>query len=288
MSHEETNPICDDLEALRECTEHGLPRRAQTARTVRARLARSYPEGPLMKFTRSVGSRPVVATAIGIALAAIAMVAIPISYVRTVGYQATLSLPSTDFAQSGAIAAEFAKVMNTKEYNFNQDGAQGTTITARVPVRSRRVVEGLAQAFAQTLAMRGIGASSQVAPVTRQISGNVYAAMANRIYEFHVSRDGKTNEEIAAELRQQFEAAGLPGAEVQVTGDGNETRMEMRYEAPPGSPSGEEKQFNITIGGNGGQAGAKASESRPVPAGSGMQRQVVAQPPARAGGAARK
>jgi hypothetical protein len=146
-----------------------------------------------------------------------------------------------------------------------------------VPVRPRRVIEGLAQAYAQTLAMRGIGARAQVVPVTRQISGNVYAAMANRIYEIHVSRDGKTNEQVAEELRQQFEAAGLPGAEVQVSGEGGQTRMEMHWEAPPDSPPGEEKQFNVTIDGEGGQASKTAPGSGPGSVG-GAERSVTVKP----------
>ena len=251
MSHHGKNPICEDMETLRECTEHDLPSREETARAVRARLGRTLREGSIMKFTRSAGFRPVAATAISVAIVAIALLVIPISYVRTVGYQATLSLPSVNLVQGQGIAGEFAKLLNTKDYNCNLDAVNGATIMARVPVRSPRVVKGLAMGYAQRLALRGIAARSQVVPVTQRFSGNAYAAAANRLYQIHVNSDGKTNEQITEELSAQFEAAGLPGAVVRVTGDGSQLRMEMQWQAPPGDSSGGEKQFEVTVDGKG-------------------------------------
>jgi hypothetical protein len=203
-----------------------------------------------MKLFRSLRARPIVATAIGVAVVAVALLAVPISYERTVGYQATLSIPSVDPSQCESIAADFAKLLKTKEFNYSQDAKSGTTITARVPVRPRRVVEGLAMAYAQTLSMRGLSARTSVTPVTQRILGNVYAAAANQIVEIHVTRDGKTNEQIAEEVREQLAANGMPGADVEISQEGDQMRMQVRWEAPPGDSLAGEKDFNISIDGH--------------------------------------
>jgi len=250
MSHDEKNPIREDLGALRTSTQRNLPSQDDTAWAVHARRVRAAREGITMKIIRSISRRPIVATAFGIAVVAVMLLAIPISFERTIGYEARLTLPSVDPAQCEGIASEFAKVLKTKEFNYNQDVKEGTTISARVPVRSRRVIEGLAMAYAQALAARGISARSQVLPVTQRISGNVYAAAANEIIEIHVSRDGKTNEQIATEIREQLAAAGLPGAEVDVTQEGGQTRMQMTWQCPPGDTLACEKQINVSIDGS--------------------------------------
>ena len=251
MSHSAQDLVREDLEVLRECTAHGLPSREETARAVRARVALASREGSIMKLYRFASMRPVAGSAIGIALIAVALLVFPISYVETVGYQATLIVPSVSSTQGQRIAAEFAKLLDTREYTCTLDAANRVTIAARVPLRSHRRAELLAMGYQQTLAVRGIGATSQVVPVTRQISGNVYAAAANQLYRIHVDSDGKTNEQIADELRQRFEAAGLPGAVVRVWGEGSHRGMSMEWKAPPGYVCEGEKSFQITIDGKG-------------------------------------
>ncbi len=254
MSLDERNPIRDDMEALRRTTQRDLPTQEKTARTVHTRLERASREGPVMKLVRSLRARPLITSAVAVGVVAVALLAIPISYERTVGYEAKLILTSVDPAQAQGIASDFAKLLKTTEVNFMQDAASGTTITARVPVRPRRVIEGLAMAYAQALEARGMGARSSVAPVTERISGSVYAAAANEIVEIHVNRQGKTNEQIAEEIREQLAAAGLPGADVQVMQNGDQMQMRMEWQAPPGDSLACQKQINVSIDGQGQEA----------------------------------
>ena len=231
VNHDEENPIHEDMDALRRSTQRDLPTQEETARAVQARLARASREGSIMKLFHSLGARPIVATAIGIAVVAVVLLAIPISYERTIGYEASLALPAVDPAECERIAGEFAKLLKTSEFNFNQDVTEGTTITARVPVGSRRLVEGLAMAYTQALAARGLSARSAVVPITQRISGNVYAAAANEIIEIHVNRDGKTSGQIAEEIREQLAGAGMPDSYAEVARGASAWRPLARSEA---------------------------------------------------------
>jgi hypothetical protein len=232
VKNEDMSPIREDLDSLKRTSDADIPTQNDTARAVHARMAREDREGSIMKAFRSLRGHPWLATAMAIGAVAVVLLAVPISYERTIGYEAKLTLAPTG-ADAQQIAGEFAKVLKTKDYNVNDSG-KGIEISARVPLRSQKVVQGLAMAYAQSLGMRGVEAKWRVVPVTQRISGNVYAAGANELVEIRINRDGKTTAEIENEIREQLAAAGLPGAEVHVTEEGGQTRMEMMWQAAPG------------------------------------------------------
>ncbi len=187
-----------------------------------------------MKLIRSLAARPALATAVTALVIAVALLAVPISCVRMVGYEATLSVAGIDATRAVDIANEFGKVLKTRaDYDRAPDASGQVVFKARIPEGSRRLAQGLCMAYAQSLAMRGLSARTNLLPIREKVSGNVYAAVS-RIFEVHVQSDGKTNEQIAQEIRDQLAAAGLPGANVEVTQEGGRMQMRMTWEAPPG------------------------------------------------------
>ena len=244
-----------DMDALGARNRRNLPTQAETARAVQARLTRATREGSMKKLAHVLSARPAIPAALGIAVLAAILLVLPIPLERTIGYEVRLRLPEVDAERGQAIAAEFGRLLRTADcrYAARPQGSaesEGSTVTARVPDGSRRLLQGLSLGYAQRLAMQGVAARAAVTPIRERYTANVYAAAAAEIHQLRVNVDGRTNEEIAAELQAQFEAAGLSGAVVTVTGSGDQLQMEMQWTAPPGAPSEGEKEFHITMEGN--------------------------------------
>jgi hypothetical protein len=127
---------------------------------------------------------------------------------------------------------------------------RGVTLSARLPLGSRpRIEKGLA-ALAPTIASLGPTARTEIRPIVERVSGTVYAMANARIVNLHVDREGKSTTEIEADLRAQLAAAGLPGAAVSVTQEGDQMRMQMNWEAPPGDSLDAPVEVNITMDGS--------------------------------------
>ena len=218
--------ICSDLRALSDRSKRDLPATERTAQGLWNYNLRRSEEGSLMRVLHSLKNHPVMATVLGIAVVAAVLLAVPISYTKTTGYQATLEISNASRVDIDAIAREFGKVLDTEHIKV-MAGAGGGRISASLPVRSAGTLEGIASSFAEALTMRGISATAGVEPVTERVTGNVYAMAANGIVEIRINSEGLTDEEIEDEIRAQIEAAGLEACLVDVeTGEG-EKRIEI-------------------------------------------------------------
>ena len=186
-----------------------------------------------MKALHSLKTHPAMTTVLGIAIVAAVLFAVPISYTKTTGYQATLEISDAGNVDMETIAREFGKALDTEDVMVMAGFSGGGRIFARTPVRSAGTIEGLTSRFAQALTEKGVCASAEVEPVTEQITGNVYAAAANEIVEIRIDSEGMTDEEIEDEIRTQIEAAGFDACLVDVaTGDG-EKRIEVGIQCDP-------------------------------------------------------
>ena len=244
--------LAEDLKALRHVTDRNLPTLEETARVVDEHLTRTAREGFMMKTFRSVRRRPFLATAVGMAVVAACLLAVPIPYSRTTGYEVQLRLDSSklDPNQAAQIAAEFRKALKADNLSVSMDtGRAEYVLIARVPLSPRRTVERRAGVFARTLMAGGIDARPKVLAITERVSGSVYAAVANEVIEIRINGQGKTTAEIEEEIRTQLAAHGLPGAQVTVTQQGEQIRMQMHWEAAPGESLGTEKTINIQFDG---------------------------------------
>jgi hypothetical protein len=227
--------IRSDLEALSERSKRDLPTTERTAQGLWNHNLRRSEEGSLMKVLHPLKSHPAMTTVLGIAVVAAVLLAVPISYTKTTGYEATLEISDAAGIDIDGIAREFGKALDTEDIKV-MAAAGGGRITASLPVRPAGTLRGIALSFAKALTMRGISANARVEPVTEQVTGNVYAMAANGIVEIRINSEGLTDEEIEAEIRAQIEAAGFEACLVDVeTGDG-EKRIEIGIQCDPEDP----------------------------------------------------
>jgi hypothetical protein len=225
----DSDRIDSDLKAFSDRSKINLPTIEQTAQRLWKHNQRRSEEGSLMKFIHSLKSHPAMATALGIAVMAAVLLAVPISYTKTTGYRATLEISDATGVDVDAVAAEFGKALDTENVMVRA-GAGTARIAADLPVRAAGTVKGMASGFAMALTERGIPAAAEVERITERVTGNVYAMAADGIIEIRVNSEGKTDEEIEDEIRAQIEAAGLEACLVDVeTGDG-EKRIEIGIE----------------------------------------------------------
>jgi hypothetical protein len=230
-AHPGSDPIRSDLRALGKSTERDLPSTEHTAQALWEHNLRASQEGTAVKVLHSVRARPWLATALGVIVVAAVLLAVPVSYTRTTGYEVTLELSGAapPGEQIKTIADGFAKALDADNVSV-QASFEGTKVVAHLPLRPRLIVDGVAQAFAQTLTESGIPAKAKVHPLTEQVTGNVYAMAANEILEIRVNSEGKTDEEIAGEIRTQLEAAGFESAMVEVVSGDDQMKIEIGVE----------------------------------------------------------
>jgi len=169
----------------------------------------------------SIIQKPLWATAAGVAVLA-AILVCPVPYSRTVGYELTVT----------NAAGRVAKVR----------------------------VAGKNAAFAERRAaeLRTHGAAVVVAARTERVWGSVYAMAKDKLLDVHVDlSDGKTDAEVADDIRNQLAAGGwtaddvqvqrsADGSSVSIVGhDGNGRAMKVVREAQGGT----EKDLDFQVGG---------------------------------------
>ncbi len=237
-----------DFDSLRRTALRGLPSIDETARALERRRGSSTREGFLMKTLQTLKMRPWLTTATGVAVIATLLLAVPISYTRTIGYEVSLGLVNVqELAQGQKIGSELGKAIGAENVSVSSNRAAGTSVIARVPSRSRAFVQGTADAFAADLTRRGIPATAEVRRLTEKISTNLYAYAEDRVFEIRVNREGKTPAQIEQEVREQLEAAGFGDATVSVSQDGERTEIHIQRTNQEGS--GESIDPQITIEG---------------------------------------
>ena len=246
MSERRHDDLERDLESLRTVTERGLPTIQHTARTLAARSAgrpqRPIEEGFWMRSRRFWSARPGLALAGTALLAAMVLGIVPVSYDRTIGHDVTLSLgtPALESAAIGRIASELERTLGAREVRITTPFGGGSPIlAARVTGGSGRAIERTADAFASALAVRGIPASVQVEPRREHVSTNLIACAMDRVVELRIERAGRSLPEIEADIRAQLEAAGVRNPQVQVSQEGDQTRIDIEGETQESGGPGE-------------------------------------------------
>jgi len=244
----------EDLRALHTASERDLPTIESTARILQASRAGHNPGGFLMSIFNRFQARPWPATAVAAVVLAAILLFVPISYQKTVAHDATLTLavPGLDLDQVKKIAAEFKTALHVDGVSITQEAGSGAVLIARVSSRSASPVARVAQAFAEGLSGRGIPATAQVTPRVERVLGSVYAYALDNIINIQVTSDGKTTEQIAAEIRDKLEAAGVENPMVEYRQEGDQTSLmiQMEKSCAPGEDSAACcPQVNVTVDG---------------------------------------
>ena len=164
--------------------------------------------------------RPLWVSAAGIAVVA-AILVCPVPYTRTVGYELTVT------------------------------NAAGRVAKLRVPAKNA------AQAERRAAELRKHGATVTVAARTERVWGSVYAMAKEKLLDVHVDLDGKTDAEVADDIRSQLAAGGWTAGDVQVQRSGDSSSVEIDAEDGSGrkmkvvrkASGGNEKSLDFQLGG---------------------------------------
>lgn len=243
-----------DLEALRSLTMQHPPDLETSLRAARRRATGETGEGFSMAL-RFLSRRPGLATALGVLVVALGLLAIPMSFERTVGYDVALTLGGGNLSQErvAEIAQELSRTL----------GATGASVTGRneegratwvLGASAKGDARAAAAAFAKELSALGYAASVTATPRRETVTGSVYAYAMSRVIQ--ISTDGKSAAQLESEIRDRLAAAGVTGAEVSVTDvgdDGRAIRIESR--SPDGVPHPEIPELVLTRDGQPIEAG---------------------------------
>ncbi|MGZ3442331.1 MAG: hypothetical protein ACXVDD_22580, partial [Polyangia bacterium] len=168
----------------------------------------------------SIIRKPLFATGAAVAVL-VAVLVCPVPYTRTVGYELT--------------------VTNHK----------GRVAKVLVPAKSA------AQAERRAAELRKSGAAVIVAARTERVWGSVYAMAKEKLLDVHVELDGRTDAQVADDIKQQLASGGWSADDVTVersadgstvaieAQDGNGRHMKLVRKAS----GGEEKSMDLELGG---------------------------------------
>ena len=204
---------------LKELAESSARGLPTLAQTARAVAdARAHRTGGSI-MSKIIG-KPLWVTAAGIAVVA-AILVCPVPYTRTVGWELTVTNPA------------------------------GRVARIRVPGKSGALAERRAAE------LRKHGATVAVAARTERVWGSVYAMAKEQLFELHLVFDGKTDAEVADDIRSQLSAGGWTPGDVQVQRSGDSSSVEFGAEDGAGrkmkvvreASGGNEKSAEIELGG---------------------------------------
>ena len=225
----------EDLRALKQVTTLDVPALDDTVRAISHRpdSKLSILEEYAMATMDFLKRRPGLATAMAVALAAVALLVVPFSYERTSGHDVALTLSGASLGpdQAREVAKELKGLLHADRVAVNaanQDGREGYVLSTRVPARSGINVSAAARTFKAVLERAGYAASATITPVKERVSGTVYAFARDRVIE--ISMDGKSAPQLEVEIAQRLAEAGIVGATVSVThpgGDPNELKVQV-------------------------------------------------------------
>ena len=220
----------DDLRALKRRSEQDLPEIEDTVRALAERQAASSREGLMTALVRKAKTGPRMVPLVAGALAALLLL-IPFSYERTTSYDVKLTLGGApvDGAQTQKIATEFRKALHAPGVQIQSAGG-GVELTANVPAAQAAGVGGIARAFAAELKSRHLDAEATVSAVKTKVQGNVYAMAMSRVINVNVETTGRSDDEIASDIRNQLAAAGLEVTDVEYQTDGDRRTVKITAE----------------------------------------------------------
>ncbi len=251
-SEEVDQALRGDLAALRSVSVRDLPPLSSLNRAP-AQAVPATPGGMIMSALRQLRARPWTATGLAAAVVAIGLLFIPISYQRLTGSQVTLAVSGEELGspELQRIATELRGILHPGPMRV-EAGDRTATISFQLDDQGWKQVARIATAYARGLAERGLEARAEVKPRVETVKGTVYAAAA-QVITINIQSEGKSDAEIAEEIRQQMAAAGVPDAEVEVTTDGDRRQIGIRVtkeRGPDDPPEPEETEFQISVDGH--------------------------------------
>jgi hypothetical protein len=128
----EPDILDSDLKALGDRSKQHLLTIDQTAAALWKRNQLRSREGSLMKALNSLKTHPAMTTLLGIAIIAAVLLAVPISYTKTTGYDATLKISNAGGIDMDAIATEFGKALDAEDVTVMTGSNGGGRIYARL------------------------------------------------------------------------------------------------------------------------------------------------------------
>lgn len=216
--NDRTPALEGDLEALRRTSARRLPDLEHTMRAARTRSAITWREW-IMSMTNDTRRGWLAPVAVA-AVAAIALLVVPISYDKTTGHEVTLTLGAAglDPAALAPIARELKASLGAESVKASMEmdnGVPRATLIANVPADAGASAAAVAQAFATSLESRGYHAVASVEAKRERVSGSVYAFARDQV--IRISMDGKSAAELESEIRARLAESGIPNASVSVT-----------------------------------------------------------------------
>lgn len=203
------------MQALREETKRNLPPLVETERALRVATATEQLQGGMfMRVLETMKARPrSTAVLVGCALFA-AVLFVPVSYERTVGHTVTLHVAGAPLAPQsiGPMARSVKKALHADSVQVRMQpggAAEELTLVAKLPVRSSQQAEQLTQALLSTLREQKLTVTADVAARKELTSGRVYAMALDKLIRIHVDTTGKTDTQVADEIRSQLESSGV-------------------------------------------------------------------------------
>jgi hypothetical protein len=171
-------------------------------------------------YFMSIVRKPLFATAAAAAVV-VAVLVCPVPYTRTVGYDLTVT------------------------------SAKGRVAKIRVPAKNA------GQAERRAAELRKSGAAVTVAARTERVWGSVYAMAKDKLLDVHVALDGRTDAQVADDIKAQLASGGWNADDVTVqrsadgstvaieAQDGNGRHMKVMRQASGGN----EKSMDFQLGG---------------------------------------
>jgi hypothetical protein len=167
----------------------------------------------------STSKRFLIATAAAAVVAAV-LFFVPISYSRTVGWDASLNLSASYFnpEQLRSVATELKAALGAEAVRLEleqDENGQNAAMSVFVDAKTGKDPNAKMQAFARFLSDKGYKASATSRPRIEEVSANVVAMTLDRV--IHVEQEGKSAEELEEEITARLQEAGIKNVEVRVT-----------------------------------------------------------------------
>jgi hypothetical protein len=244
LDHLNSCPECSRLAEAGEILDKSFDSLRQESRphptplsAIRAKLATQTlnKESNIMaKFKNAISAHPRwgFGLIIGV-LALMLFILVPFPYQRVAGYDVRFSginsqIPTLEFSQSlKALGYEQAtiKIMATD--------IAGEYLISNLP--NLKVAKEVAAAFA---ALTGLAASPTIIPKIETVSGSLFAQARNRIIQIDIDGQGKSDEQIKAEIESKLAAQGFSAPLVYVKTDSTgQKNIRLKIEETDSGPA---------------------------------------------------
>ena len=195
-------------------------------------------ESIMEKVRNQVGARPRLVAGFGFAVVVfLFLTLVPFSYTITVGYDVIYSNLDNFGWDKGDRLIEALNTLGYSDAKVKMTPG-GVTIGNLPDYMAAREVA------AAVRTVTGIEAPHEIVPIRQTVSGSLYAQVMDKI-KIEVNTEGKTDAEIAEEIRQKLLAGGYDAADVKVTTDGDEKKIDVSVSA--GGAGGEQQETESRI-----------------------------------------